>query len=56
MQDENYATITGSDANAAHKIAGVISQSTGTVDIAYSQIQTSTSRIDPTWGQVSIFR
>jgi hypothetical protein len=56
MQDENYATITGSDANAAHKIAGVISQSAGTVDIAYSQIQTSTSRIDPTWGQVSIFR
>jgi hypothetical protein len=56
MQDENYATITGSDANAAHKIAGVISQSAGTVDIAYSQIQTTTNRIDPTWGQVSIFR
>ena len=56
MQDANYATITGSDANTAHKIAGVISQSAGTVDIAYSQIQTSTSRIDPTWGQVSIFR
>jgi hypothetical protein len=56
MQDENYATITGSDANSPHKIAGVISQSAGEVNIAYSQIQTSTSRIDPTWGQVSIFR
>jgi hypothetical protein len=56
MQDAEYATITGSDANAAHKIAGVISQSAGEVNIAYSQIQTSTSRIDPTWGQVSIFR
>jgi hypothetical protein len=56
MEDANYATIAGSDANAAHKIAGVISQSAGEVNIAYSQIQTSTSRIDPTWGQVSIFR
>jgi hypothetical protein len=56
MQDAEYATITGSDANAAHKIAGVFSQAAGSVDIAYSQIQTSTSRIDPTWGQVSIFR
>jgi hypothetical protein len=56
MQDAEYATITGSDANAAHKIAGVISQSAGEVNIAYSQIETSTSRIDPTWGQVSIFR
>jgi hypothetical protein len=56
MQDAEYATITGSDANSPHKIAGVISQSAGEVNIAYSQIQTSTSRIDPTWGQVSIFR
>jgi hypothetical protein len=56
MQDADYATITGSDANSAHKIAGVISQAAGEVEIAYSQIQTSTSRIDPTWGQVSIFR
>jgi hypothetical protein len=56
MQDANYATIAGSDANAAHKIAGVISQGADVVNIAYSQIQTSTSRIDPTWGQVSIFR
>jgi hypothetical protein len=56
MQDAEYATIAGSDANTAHKIAGVISQAEGSVDIAYSQIQTSTSRIDPTWGQVSIFR
>jgi len=56
MEDANYATIAGSDANSAHKIAGVISQSAGEVNIAYSQIQTSTSRIDPTWGQVSIFR
>lgn len=56
MQDAEYATITGSDANSAHKIAGVFSQAAGEVNIAYSQIQTSTSRIDPTWGQVSIFR
>jgi hypothetical protein len=56
MQDENYATITGSDANSPHKIAGVISQSAGEVNIAYSQVNTSTERIDPTWGQVSIFR
>jgi hypothetical protein len=56
MQDAEYATITGSDANSSHKIAGVISQGADVVNIAYSQIQTSTSRIDPTWGQVSIFR
>lgn len=56
MQDAEYATIAGSDANSAHKIAGVISQAAGEVNIAYSQIQTSTARIDPTWGQVSIFR
>ena len=56
MEDANYATIAGSDANASHKIAGVISQAADVVNIAYSQIQTSTARIDPAWGQVAIFR
>ena len=56
MQDANYTTITGSDANSPHKIAGVLAQDASYVDIAYSQINTSTSRDDPDWGQVTIFR
>ena len=56
MQDANYATIAGSDANSPHKIAGVIAQDASYVDIAYSQINTSTSRDDPDWGQVTIIR
>ena len=56
MQDAEYATITGSDANSPHKIAGVFSQSAGSVNIAYSQINTSTARDDPDWGQVTIIR
>lgn len=56
MPDANYATITGSDANSPHKIAGVISQTAAYVDIAYSQINTSTARDDPDWGQVTIIR
>lgn len=56
MPDANYATITGSDANSPHKIAGVINQTSTYVDIAYSQINTSTARDDPDWGQVTIIR
>ena len=56
MPDANYATITGSDANSPHKIAGVTSQTSTYVDIAYSQINTSTARDDPDWGQVTIIR
>jgi hypothetical protein len=56
MPDANYAAIVGSDANAAHKIGGVITQTSGYVDIAYSQINTSSARENPDWGQVTIFR
>lgn len=56
MPDANYSAIVGDDANAQHKMGGVINQTATYVDIAYSQINTSTSRLDPTWGQVTIFR
>ena len=56
MPDANYAAIVGSDANSPHKIGGVVTQTSGYVDIAYSQINTSSARENPDWGQVSIFR
>jgi len=54
MPNANYAAIVGDDANSAHKMGGVITQTAEYVDIAYSQINTSTSRDNPTWGQVTI--
>lgn len=54
MPNANYATIVGSDANPNHKIAGVINPNASFVNIAYSQINTSSARIDPEWGQVII--
>lgn len=56
MLDANYAAIVGGDANAQHKIPGVITQNTAYVDIGYSQINTSTAREDPDWGSVVIMR
>jgi hypothetical protein len=56
MLDANYAAIVGGDANAQHKIPGVITQNTAYVDIGYSQINTSTVREDPDWGSVVIMR
>lgn len=56
MPDANYAAIVGSDANSPHRIAGVIYQTSGYVDIAYSQINTSSTRDNPDYGLVSIFR
>jgi hypothetical protein len=56
MPDANYAAIVGNDANSPHKIGGVITQTSGYVDIAYSQINTSSVRENPDWGQVTIFR
>jgi hypothetical protein len=56
MLDANYAAIVGGDANAPHKIPGVITQNTAYVDIGYSQINTSTARDDPDWGSVVIMR
>jgi uncharacterized protein YjbI with pentapeptide repeats len=56
MLDANYAAIVGGDANAPHKIPGVITQDTAYVDIGYSQINTSTARDDPDWGSVVIMR
>jgi hypothetical protein len=56
MLDANYAAIVGGDANAQHKIPGVITQDTAYVDIGYSQINTSTAREDPDWGSVVIMR
>ena len=54
MPNANYATIVGDDANAAHKMGGVITQTAEYVEISYSQINTSTSRLSPLWGQVTI--
>ena len=56
MPDANYAAIVGGDANSPHKIGGVVTQTASYVDIAYSQINTSSVRENPDWGQVSIFR
>jgi len=56
MPDANYAAIVGSDANSPHKIGGVVTQAASYVDIAYSQINTSSTRENPDWGQVTIFR
>jgi len=56
MDDANYAAIVGGDANAQHKIPGVITQNASYVDIGYSQINTSTTREDPDWGSVVIIR
>jgi hypothetical protein len=56
MDDANYAAIVGGDANAPHKIPGVITQNASYVDIGYSQINTSTARDDPDWGSVVIMR
>ena len=56
MQDANYATIVGDDANSPHSMGGVTAQTNTYVDIAYSQINTSTARNSVTWGQVTIIR
>jgi hypothetical protein len=56
MLDANYAAIVGGDANAQHKIPGVITQNTAYVDIGYSQINTSSDKSNPDWGSVVIMR
>lgn len=55
MPSANYAAIVGDDANAEHKMGGVISQDATYVNIGYAQINTSTSRVNPTWCSVAIF-
>jgi len=54
MPNNFYAAIVGSDANVTHKIGGVVSQTDTSVTIAYSTINTNSTRIDPVYGQIVI--
>ena len=56
MPDGLYATIVGDDAQPQHKIGGVVAQSNQWVEVRYNQINTSSTTIDPVWGQAIIIR
>lgn len=55
MKSYHYCAIVGDDANAAHKIGGVLSKTVNSLNVGYSQINTSTARFDATYAQVTIF-
>jgi hypothetical protein len=55
MNNINYLAVASGDSTPNHKIAGIESKTSSTVTIGYSQINTSTARINPVNGGVVVF-